>query len=376
MLIVLKRLISSALVLALTIQLVACTTNTPGGISDELDGLLNQEHPSLTERPERQYSSELFIEPIRVQEYIDIEETVGGSKYLYYTDQPNKLNIYESDLRELERLIGYLYNDTNSVIVNHIYAPGVSIWFDRSGVVTETWIRTVSQNYSFLTGYPNIYEIMGISNGLTGSYQIGSLLLDDDSPVIRLYGLSVSKNIIYIRNLHNIAADSTLFVTLSRFLDSLNGDVVQSAIYQYSIGMPLGYHLTSRPVSSADFDNPAANITFLNCSGDSFIEMDLSEVDAISSFTNGYLEDFHPEYDGSSFITSTEVLVLDGYWYLTILPYYQQVDPSVGIRPIDKSSSFNDPNASYYPGVNDNEFARVNFSAENLIVLCFPIAGS
>jgi hypothetical protein len=106
------------------------------------------------------------------------------------------------------------------------------------------------------------------------------------------------------------------------FIDSLNGDVVQSAINQYGIGIPLGYHLTSRPVSSADYDNPAANTTFLNCSGDSFREMDLSEVVAISSFANGYLEGFHPEYDGSSFITSTDVLVLDGYWYPTILPYY------------------------------------------------------
>jgi len=395
------RFLTHILVTILMFQLAACADNQhlAKADSEKSSGVHEKQPPSLFEEP--------FLLSSRLEVQSDLEHVF----YLMSLIEHNSLNIYDFDFHDIEWCVKELYSANETLLMNHWYEPGLSLWFTSSGTVAEFRVQTISPEINPEIGLHNIYEITGEVNYKAKAYVSTSFLLSAQDFPITLTGFILSNNTYYVgRRDRSIDFEASAYVPLSALADCYDGSSVQSIINEYGVGEPLCFNLTSRPLSIGDMSNPTANATFFELSiineygvgeplcfnltsrplsiGDmsnpaanatffeltdqGYREMSQSEIARIASYKDGYLEDYKPVWTGSEYIVDTQVLDLNGYWYLTILPYYQHSESRDGVRPILRVFSESEPGMASNVKLDYPYSDAVCFSAENIIVLCFP----
>ena len=357
------RFLTHILVTILMFQLAACADNQhlAKADSEKSSGVHEKQPPSLFEEP--------FLLSSRLEVQSDLEHVF----YLMSLIEHNSLNIYDFDFHDIEWCVKELYSANETLLMNHWYEPGLSLWFTSSGTVAEFRVQTISPEINPEIGLHNIYEITGEVNYKAKAYVSTSFLLSAQDFPITLTGFILSNNTYYVgRRDRSIDFEASAYVPLSALADCYDGSSVQSIINEYGVGEPLCFNLTSRPLSIGDMSNPAANATFFELTDQGYREMSQSEIARIASYKDGYLEDYKPVWTGSEYIVDTQVLDLNGYWYLTILPYYQHSESRDGVRPILRVFSESEPGMASNVKLDYPYSDAVCFSAENIIVLCFP----
>lgn len=357
------RFLTHILVTILMFQLAACADNQhlAKADSEKSSGVHEKQPPSLFEEP--------FLLSSRLEVQSDLEHVF----YLMSLIEHNSLNIYDFDFHDIEWCVKELYSANETLLMNHWYEPGLSLWFTSSGTVAEFRVQTISPEINPEIGLHNIYEITGEVNYKAKAYVSTSFLLSAQDFPITLTGFILSNNTYYVgRRDRSIDFEASAYVPLSALADCYDGSSVQSIINEYGVGEPLCFNLTSRPLSIGDMSNPTANATFFELTDQGYREMSQSEIARIASYKDGYLEDYKPVWTGSEYIVDTQVLDLNGYWYLTILPYYQHSESRDGVRPILRVFSESEPGMASNVKLDYPYSDAVCFSAENIIVLCFP----
>jgi hypothetical protein len=358
-----SRFLTYILVSILIFQLAACADNQhlAKADSEKSSGVHEKQPPSLFEEPF------LILSPLEVES--DLEHVF----YLMSLIEHNSLNIFDFDFHDIEWCVKELYSANETLLMNHWYEPGLSLWFTSSGTVAEFCVQTISPEINPEIGLHNIYRVIGEVNYKAKAYVSTSFLLSAQDFPITLTGLILSNNTYYVgRRDRSIDFEASAYVPLSALADCYDGSSVQSIISEYGVGEPLCFNLTSRPLSIGDMSNPAANATFFELTDQGYREMSQSEIARIASYKDGYLEDYKPVWTGSDYIVDTQVLDLNGYWYLTILPYYQHSESRDGVRPILRVFSESEHGMASNVTLDYPYSDAVCFSAENVIVLCFP----
>jgi hypothetical protein len=284
------------------------------------------------------------------------------SYYLLWLKKINSLNAYSLDFHELEAYITTLYFAKDTHIINSKYRTGFKILFTPAGVVTDTWITTITDPTTYKeTGQYDFYFICRIQ---TDNSPLDALLYDEEYPGTFL-GLEYKRNFDRSQMIDSdIDIDTACLVSFSIFADAYDGSTIQSIIGEYIADNPMSYQLDSSPLSMAEFNDPALEFTFIECAEQGYREMSPSEISSIAKTTKGYRPDIRAVWDGEKYSTSMEVLELDGYWYLTLLPFYRQTETGIGMREFIRNRPLSDI-------LFDHE--TLYFSAENPIVLCFPV---
>jgi hypothetical protein len=392
-------LLATIAVLALAAMLlVACSSKqaTSQDNSSITDGTAQSPTEAIAADEDNQSSPNPFGEPI-----VPEKSDPGTLDIPLNAD----LNIYTLDFSTLAGFLNTVngVGATNTYLFNMPADAGLSVWFnfqggvaaitlntvvppangfgniDADGVQThEDYIVNVTNGSSTLEGHmkpttSNPYEIdrdyfysPGAPGG-TGLWAGGALIFDKNSKVQHI---TISSHGNFDSGIPIFDTESSSYFPLSDLINTFDGTTLKSIMANYvDKTTPTLYQLTSAQISIADLDNPAANPIYIECSTDGYRVMSQTEISALTIPHKWY-----PSLTSRQWFDP--VLELEGYRYLTLLPYhlqdkilyplYTRTDLATSLRPILSPK----PNSGH-SGIDSTDYYRI-YSAENIIILCYP----
>jgi len=341
-------IIHSLLVVLLAISLVACTSDLLGD-SSQASG-----------ESGRQQVAGLYGEIREAQ-----NAGPGTAQYgdLYIPLNPLiDFNAYSVDFNDIVDILAEINGTDDLYLMNVMYrgllaqqyrtGAGIAIQFYPSGQIVDVLIQATSAN-------PRLDKRQSYSDRfLYDQYLVtGTTKKDDsfgDAMIDILGGRAGGLAGLYVSTRYGqiaeMVADSPVdfidpaFLSFREFADSYNKLGIRNVISDYAVGDPVLFQLTSEAVNISELLRPGVNVTFLECMDYSYHRMDIQQVEKIieNSQQGYYLE-------------------IEGYWYLTIVPYYQadglEGSSEAGVFAYDFQSSE----------------SRSVYSADNIIVLCFAV---
>ena len=343
-----KKFFGYFLSLFIIISMVACSsgqvTITPPGDTAKLD----------TNTPEQ----EAYTSPEDSSELDNLpQDNTFGEIKSNLIPIISELNAFTVDFSLLLQVLEEATPSTEFYLFN-IYVDGSHgreqhggfiMQFDMSGSVANIWLFPVSPTVTHADLDYSFYWLRGLNHAAALPLPSDALILDKQR---------------YLRNIQLISkADNPMIgnpkippiislpecLSFSAFAEAYSASMIEKIVRDYTVGTPSSYILTSALLSEADIDKLGGTVTFLSCSGETYKEMNTSEVAAITD---------------SAKTMDSGFLYLEGCWYLTLLPYYSDgipyspySDEQKGILPLRELS--NNPDSEMY-------------SASNIVILCFP----
>jgi hypothetical protein len=365
-------LVTSMGVVGILTLLVACSfeqATNPQSEDQAISGSVQEPSMTYDEQRDRAFSSD--AEPS--------ENPFGEVHSLYDMDDTylrialtSPLNAFSVDMRPLFKILTdlngskdlYFYNGSLNVSpltpqgpLNQLLA-GFDIQFSASGrvgnitfLLISSAIHTEDLDYTFiwLVGN-NGYDLRDAQHQ---RYSADTLYLGREQ-LMRSLDAYIGNETTQKPPLASGKPDfnSTDYIPFAAMVDAYSGELFKSVVSQYAVGDPIAYHLTSAFMYASDLNNPTTNVTYLDCSGGGSREMDQSEIASVTD---------------TSATSGSGQLHLNGYWYLTILPFYLDDEKDSGIQPVTTTIPTADENVTP---------EKHTYSANNIVVLCFPVDGN